>query len=1029
MKKIKNLTLVLCASWSAQLAWAQTAQVQFIHNSPDAQIETVDVYLNDVLLWDDLSFHHATPYLEVVSDEPVVFGIAPSSSMSAAEATWSSSQTFASNVRAVVVLNGVAAASGYTPLQPLMLSVFNGAFIEAAQAGQVDLLMAHGTTDLPQVQWTWNGNTLQTPIPYGQFGAAYFSLDEADYLLEMRDISNNLIDQFELNLTNFGIAGTAVVAVLSGFNQPANNFMGMELGLWLALPEGGLMLECPLYVPPVYTNAQIIHAAADPALQVVDVYVDGALWIDDLAYLSATSFIEIQALADVELLIAPGNSSSDDEAIVSIVVNLSDASDYVLTLSGNVQGTDMYPAQPLTMQAFEGAVSNTTPGLSVDLLFAHASTDFPTAQLLESQLLMVPFIDEYSYGNYAGYFNIINADYELALVDPMTSEVWASFQLPLTAIPLGAGAATVVAAGYLNPLANQSGGAFGMYLALEDGGALIPLPFIQAPAYAEVQFLHNSPDPLLSTVDVYINHAKWVDDLSFRSSSPTLALPVLQDAIIGVTAGNSLDDADATEWSFDWLDGNRVALLLNGLLDGSNNSPNLPLALVEVEPILAPFEAPNAAFRVANGSTDGPTFDLQYSNDGSVLVDDLTYGSVGAYWFGDNLDFFLNQTTANGQTELANYALPVASWSLTGQSHIVIASGFINPAANNDGPAYGVWLSSPSGGNWMELPQEIVPIFQARAQFIHNVPDAAAAVVDVYMNGELIADDLDFRGASAFIDVPAEVQVTFALAPDDSDGPEDAIAFLTSQFQADQIHYAVLNGMVSNTGYNPIVPLNLSVFAGAREEAANATQCDIIFYHGSTDTPALDIAELTLPIPGMVDQLMYDGWGGYLAFDATGDYGVALTSLGGIGLGEFALPVNSAQWAGESIFVFASGFLNPANNSAGEELALFAVFPDGTSIPLSAFVNISERDVVSQMNVYPNPASTVLHWNAQFNEAQNLDVELIDINGKVVFLERNLSCGLSIAKSIDVSNLPEGYYFLRIQNRQLAETIGFGLIK
>lgn len=1029
MKKMQKLGLMLLALWAAPSLWAQSAQVQFIHNSPDAEINAVDIYVDDALLWDDLVWHTATPFLEVPAGVATQWAIAPASSTSALDAILSSSQTFSENEYAVMIVNGVAAASGYLPVQPLGLSVFHGASIEAGQLGQIDLLMAHGSTDLPQVQWTWNGTTLQTPIPYAQFGAAYVALDEANYLLEMRDISNNLIEQFDVPLADFGISGMAAVAVLSGFNEPTLNFMGSPLGLWLALPDGGMLLECPLYVPPVFTQAQLIHASADPAMQIVDIYIDDVLWLDDLSYLTATPFIDIQALVDVELLIAPSTSQSADEAIGSVVVNLSDQSDYILTLSGNLQGGDFYPAQPLSIHAFEGAIINSTPGLSVDMLFVNASTDFPTSQLLESQLLMVPFMEEFSYGTFGGYFSIIYADYELSLVDPMSGEVWASFQLPLTSIPLGASTATVVAAGYLNPLSNQSGASFGMYLTLEDGGPLVPLSFIASPAFAEVQILHNSPDPLLSTVDVYINHAKWIDDLGYRSSSPMQSLPVLQSAVIGIVPGDAQDDSDATEWSFEWTDASRVAVVLNGLLDGTGYDPNLPLSLVECADVLVATDPNEAAFRVINGSTDGPTFDLQYASDGSIWVDDLAYGQASGYWSGENLDFFLNQTTSNGQTDLASYGLPVATWGLAGQSHLIVASGFNNPSANNDGPAYGLWLSSDAGGPWMLLPQEIVPTFEARAQFIHNVADVNAAVVDVYMNGVLIADDLAFRSATSFVTVPAAVDITFALAPADSDGPEDAIAFLISTFQPNLTHYAVFNGMVSNSGYNPFQPLQLSVFADAREEAVNATQCDIMYYHGSTDTPAIDVSELTLPIPGMVDNLMYDGYGGYLALDATGDYGLGMTTLGGIALGQFALPVNSGDWAGRSVFVFASGFLNPENNSQGEALALYAVFADGTSFPLNTFVNIEEENAVVSISVYPNPASSVLNWNAQLSSAQILNVELIDINGKVIFLERNLACGLSTTCSIDVSSLPEGYYFLRIQNRQLAKTIGFGLIK
>jgi len=85
--------------------------------------------------------------------------------------------------------------------------------------------------------------------------------------------------------------------------------------------------------------------------------------------------------------------------------------------------------------------------------------------------------------------------------------------------------------------------------------------------------------------------------------------------------------------------------------------------------------------------------------------------------------------------------------------------------------------------------------------------------------------------------------------------------------------------------------------------------------------------------------------------------------------------------------------------------------------------------LVQNLTVSPNPAHTRIKMLLDLKEAQILDVELIDINGKVLVLERNLPVGNTITKYLDVSDLPEGYYFLRIKNRQLVETIGFGIIR
>jgi hypothetical protein len=51
----------------------------------------------------------------------------------------------------------------------------------------------------------------------------------------------------------------------------------------------------------------------------------------------------------------------------------------------------------------------------------------------------------------------------------------ASYQAPLATLGLQGQALTIVASGFLNPDQNSSGPAFGLYVALADGGELIPL--------------------------------------------------------------------------------------------------------------------------------------------------------------------------------------------------------------------------------------------------------------------------------------------------------------------------------------------------------------------------------------------------------------------------------------------------------------------------------------------------------------------------------------------------------------------------
>uniref|UniRef100_UPI002617F7F8 DUF4397 domain-containing protein n=1 Tax=Flavobacterium sp. TaxID=239 RepID=UPI002617F7F8 len=131
----------------------------------------------------------------------------------------------------------------------------------------------------------------------------------------------------------------------------------------------------------------------------------------------------------------------------------------------------------------------------------------------------------------------------------------------------------------------------------------------------------------------------------------------------------------------------------------------------------------------------------------------------------------------------------------------------------------------------------------ARLQVIHNSPDAAAAEVDVYINGELELDNFAFRTATPFIDVAAGVPISIDVAPASSSSAAESLYNLTTTLANGETYIAIANGIVSETGYTNPDSFLLSVFALGREEASSATNTDVLVNHGSPDAPAVDVVE------------------------------------------------------------------------------------------------------------------------------------------------------------------------------------------
>ena len=64
------------------------------------------------------------------------------------------------------------------------------------------------------------------------------------------------------------------------------------------------------------------------------------------------------------------------------------------------------------------------------------------------------------------------------------------------------------------------------------------------------------------------------------------------------------------------------------------------------------------------------------------------------------------------------------------------------------------------------------------------------------------------------------------------------------------------------------------------------------------------------------------------------------------------------------------------------------------------------------MNVYPNPTSGKLYFDLQ--NVESLSIEMFDLMGKKVFFISDYNIA-GIPTSIDISNLPNGFYIMELK--------------
>ena len=214
---------------------------------------------------------------------------------------------------------------------------------------------------------------------------------------------------------------------------------------------------------------QVIHNAADILADPVDIYLDGTLLLDDFAFRAATPFIDAPAGVEINIGVAPGNSSSAGDTLKNFNVTLVNGDTYVAIANG-VLDPNSYAANPdgrsTAFTLFINAMARESGTSSdVDFFVLHGSTDAPTVDVIARNVATL--VDDAAYSDITGYINVPPAAYTLDLTLADGTTLVNSFVADLSG--LGGGSAVVFASGFLTPGSNQNGEAFGLFFALADG--------------------------------------------------------------------------------------------------------------------------------------------------------------------------------------------------------------------------------------------------------------------------------------------------------------------------------------------------------------------------------------------------------------------------------------------------------------------------------------------------------------------------------------------------------------------------------
>lgn len=492
-------------------------------------------------------------------------------------------------------------------------------------------------------------------------------------------------------------------------------------------------------------RVQVIHNCADAAADSVDVYLDNGLLLDNFAFRTSTGFIDAPAAGTpIRLSVAPKTSTSVADTFYSISVTLNPAKKYILVANGIESATGYTPSSstvPFRLSIIDSAREAASVSTNTDLLIAHGSTDAPVVDVRAGNSVLV---NDIAFGafNSTGYLSLPTSDY---IIDITTAggTVVKRYSAPLSTLGLSGDAVTVVASGFLDPTVNSGGAPFGLWVApaAGSGGALIPLEEV-----ARVQVIHNCADAAADSVDVYLNGTLLLNNFAFRTASQFVNAPVGVPVTLGVAPKNSTSVTDTIYSLTTTLRSDkRYIIVANGIVSASGYSPSSTTAPFRLSIYDQGREISAAAIDttdllVIHGSTDAPVVDVRAG--AITLVNNIAFGNFATegYVKVKTNDYTLDVTDGTGATIIKRYSAPLATLGLDEDAITVVASGFVSPTANSNGPAFGLWVAKASGGAMIPLPSVSVKVNDvATAGNFSVYPNPTTSTLHFSSNGSEVA--------------------------------------------------------------------------------------------------------------------------------------------------------------------------------------------------------------------------------------------------------------------------------------------------
>lgn len=809
---------------------------------------------------------------------------------------------------------------------------------------------------------------------------------------------------------------------------------------------------------------QLIHNAADPILDTVDLYIDGTK-LDNVNFRQATPIINA-ASATVTININHHSSlDSSDQVLARFTRTLAANSNTVMMVVG-VADPSLFATNPNSIATNVQLISKTVPAWAaganrVQVNIFHGVTDAPAIDIFTrpsvlSGTLPANLRFAQSNGGTQPLF-LSNAPTYVEMRLAGTRSVVKAYGVDLT--PLNQRFITVFAAGFLDPATNQNGHVLGLY-AVDTSGNVAMLN-----EATRIQLIHNAPDSALRNVDVYFNSTKAISGLSFRSATPFLTIKAENTTVRVSTAG--ANDTLLLIPGISFTSSKSYVAMALGLKDTTNFALNPDgqdrTFNIEGYDSFPEGSLVNNAFQyvVTNGSPDAPALSFNRVSNQTTLLSGLSYGDLTPLRT-DNSNYIFTISNNDKSMFSGSYLLNATNW--LNQSGVIFTSGFYNSNGNpTNAPTFKLMVAL-NNGTIIEIPR-----LKNKIQIIHNSPDTTIRKVDLYANGMKVLDDLGYRGTTLGGSTDAYVPVRLNLTKGDAADTSNAL-WSVSLLPDSNFNVAIAYGF-TGTPYrtNPdgiSTSFGVKLITPAKEVSSFPTPGnEVTFFHGCANLGKLNIQGFQEAV-FVAKATPYASTYKYSPVKGNAGATYIIDKGDNTGLGLFTSAVNLVGRSGLAGVMYASGIYldltllnkldtierNPNPNRPGDttyKVILIKVANNKSDSLLNAldsnlrlgfyiawsngevdsFENILLRTNIANIksnkgsfSIYPNPTTDKVNMLFESVSSSNVKINILDIKGSIIksFDEKAVVGSNNI--ELELNGLSKGMYFIQLNANESSFT-------